>query len=386
MRERLNKFAVPALLIVALGIGVWVNGGDLNPPPGPVRPTMKTLAEIEPRIVVNAANTPGDEDSVFKISQPGSYYLTGSVAGQTGKSGIEIAADHVSLDLQGFSLAGVPGSLSGILVSKDNAVGIRVANGVLRAWAQFGLDGDRCGGGGQLRDLRAIGNGAGGIIAGGGFIIVGCSATDNTGNGIRTEPDGAAASVISQCAASSNSANGIQAGVGTVVQDCTANDNAGVGIVALEGTTVQACTVTSNGAGINTLGTVKDCSISFNTGYGILLIHAANVSGCTVSFNETDGIVVEEWCIARNNQCTGNLEAGIRVAGRNSRICQNNVGGNGVGIAATGEDNVIIQNTASDNTTNYDMGNANHYGQIITDPGQGFSNSNPWANLSWSEG
>ncbi len=52
--------------------------GPLNPPAGPVAPTMKTLTDIEPRTLVSAASTPGDSanpPSVYTISQPGSYYL-----------------------------------------------------------------------------------------------------------------------------------------------------------------------------------------------------------------------------------------------------------------------------------------------------------------------
>ena len=47
--------------------------GSLTPPAGPVAPTPGP----EPRIAINATNTPGDADSVYRIAQPGSYYLTG---------------------------------------------------------------------------------------------------------------------------------------------------------------------------------------------------------------------------------------------------------------------------------------------------------------------
>src|SRR5262245_32112399 len=80
--------------------------GDLNPPLGPVAPTLKTLTDVEPRIAISAANTPGDADSVFRITQPGSYYLTGNVTGVAGRHGVEIAANSVTLDLNGFDLAG----------------------------------------------------------------------------------------------------------------------------------------------------------------------------------------------------------------------------------------------------------------------------------------
>src|SRR5678815_4185257 len=79
-------------------------------PPGTPAPTMKTLDQVEPRVAINATNTPGDTDSLFKITQPGSYYLTGNITGVAGKHGIAIAASGVTVDLNGFDVAGVPGS------------------------------------------------------------------------------------------------------------------------------------------------------------------------------------------------------------------------------------------------------------------------------------
>src|SRR5437868_1893082 len=53
--------------------------GPLNPPAGPVAPSYKTLTEVEPRIAVNATNTPGNSAYSYRITQQGSYYLTGDV-------------------------------------------------------------------------------------------------------------------------------------------------------------------------------------------------------------------------------------------------------------------------------------------------------------------
>ena len=114
MKQRTNKFASPVLLAAALGGIIWVSAGDLNPPVGPVIPTMKTLAEVEPRIAVNAINTPGDTNALFSITEPGSYYLTANVVGVVGKDGIVIQVSDVTLDLNGFALIGVPGSRRGI--------------------------------------------------------------------------------------------------------------------------------------------------------------------------------------------------------------------------------------------------------------------------------
>jgi hypothetical protein len=43
------------------------NAGPLSPPAGPIAPTPGP----EPRIAINAVNTPGDANSLYKITQPG---------------------------------------------------------------------------------------------------------------------------------------------------------------------------------------------------------------------------------------------------------------------------------------------------------------------------
>src|SRR3954454_2802503 len=105
-----------ALLIVASGTVQLLAQGPLTPPPGVPAPTMKTLDQVEPRKEVNATNTPPTAFSIFTISAPGSNYLSGNITGVSGKFGILIEVDDVELDLNGFSLTGVSGSLAGIRV------------------------------------------------------------------------------------------------------------------------------------------------------------------------------------------------------------------------------------------------------------------------------
>jgi len=81
--------------------------------PGALTPTIKTLGQIEARIIVNSSNTPGDATSSFKITNPGSYYLTANITGVSNQHGVLIAAPNLTLDLNGFSLIGVPGSRAG---------------------------------------------------------------------------------------------------------------------------------------------------------------------------------------------------------------------------------------------------------------------------------
>ncbi|MDP1660874.1 MAG: hypothetical protein Q8L55_03070, partial [Phycisphaerales bacterium] len=146
--------ASTCLLTLAAAAGF---AGPLSPPVGAVSSSMKTLAEVEPRIAINATNTPGDADatpSTFKITQPGSYYLTGNITGESGKDGIEIAAAGVTLDLNGFSVTGVPGSLTGISLRTG---GTEVRNGTVRSWGGDGVAAAAAINTNRVIDVRAIG-------------------------------------------------------------------------------------------------------------------------------------------------------------------------------------------------------------------------------------
>src|SRR5689334_9465486 len=119
-------------IIASASAGVLISrAGPLDPPAGPVTPTYKTLTEVEPRIAINAINTPGDADSLFKITKPGSYYLTGNITGVVGRHGVEIIVGGVTLDLNGFDLVGVPamGEFDGVSVTVESLRNITVTNG-----------------------------------------------------------------------------------------------------------------------------------------------------------------------------------------------------------------------------------------------------------------
>ena len=70
-----NRLVVPSLIVGACVVAAATMvsfAGPLDPPAGPVASTYKTLTEVEPRIAINATNTPGDADSIYKVTQPGS--------------------------------------------------------------------------------------------------------------------------------------------------------------------------------------------------------------------------------------------------------------------------------------------------------------------------
>jgi hypothetical protein len=86
------------LLLTALLIApAHAEGGPLDPPPGAPAPTMKSLAQVEPRTAITALP--------YEINASGSYYLTGPLFSATG--GITVNASDVTIDLMGFTLSGL---------------------------------------------------------------------------------------------------------------------------------------------------------------------------------------------------------------------------------------------------------------------------------------
>src|SRR4051794_15270642 len=75
--------------------------GSLTPPGAPA-PTMKSLDQIEARTIIPSLP--------YVITNAGSYYLATNLTGSAGTNGITVIADNVSIDLNGFSLIGKPGS------------------------------------------------------------------------------------------------------------------------------------------------------------------------------------------------------------------------------------------------------------------------------------
>src|SRR4051794_37925394 len=137
----MNSNRIARLFIVCgffLTSSVFPQGG-LTPPGAPA-PTMKTLAQLdaklEPRTAINLTNTPGDAVSIYKITQPGSYYLTANISGVNFKHGILVVADNVTIDLCGFNLMGAAFSSDAIHSDGGSSLtGLVVRNGTITRWA-----------------------------------------------------------------------------------------------------------------------------------------------------------------------------------------------------------------------------------------------------------
>ncbi|HKQ48910.1 MAG TPA: right-handed parallel beta-helix repeat-containing protein [Phycisphaerae bacterium] len=326
----MKRFPMAAVCVLTIATGLWIaHAGDLNPPVGPVAPTMKTLAEVEPRIAINATNTPGDADSLFNISQRGSYYLTGNITGVAGKHGIEIAAGGVTLDLNGFDLVGVAGMgpFDGVSVTVVGLTNVAVVNGSVRNWGHTGID-IFLASNSRVADVLASGNAGNGISAGSVCTVTNCSAYLNTGHGFIT-------------------------GNGCTVSNCSAYTNTGNGI-----STNGGCTV-------------SNCSVFLNTASGITTSSGCTVADCIARANTLDGIVCGSACVIRGNTCSSNGSggdgAGIHAFGTDgdNRIEGNNCTDADRGIDVDFAGNLIIKNTCSGNTTNWDVAIGNAVAPIV---------------------
>lgn len=298
-------------ILAAVAAGITSARFSPDPPPGGAGLPEDSMIQGEARIRIDSLHTPGDPgagaSALFKITKPGSYYFAGNITGVSGKSGIEIAASGVTVDLMGFELRGVPGSLNGIENNQTSGLrSIEIRNGCINSWGRNGVD---LGSTGSL-NCRVV--------------------------GVRVN---------------SNNAGGLMLGQGTLVSDCMAANNLGVGI--------------SVGPG----GAVIHCVSSCNVSDGIAANLGSSVVDCTLFKNGGDGIEVTGACTVRGNTCMGNGSesdggAGIHALWQQNRIESNHCLGGNRGIEVSGIGNLVIKNTCSGNHTNWVLNKSNAWGTI----------------------
>ena len=206
-----------AVAVIASYAGV-VRGGPLDPGGTP----SSTLPQVEPRIPIRQPSSPAGFP--ITISAPGSYFLTQNITGVAGADGIVISADGVTLDLNGFVLAGSSVGSAGI--DGVGANHVTISNGIIRNWTGAGIKGDAITNG-RYEQLQISSNNGGGIIAGKDSVIASCQVTDNGGNGI---------AFVQPLTFGSSSVSG-----------CTVDGSVLDGIVVDNNVTVVANTVTNSG-------------------------------------------------------------------------------------------------------------------------------------------
>jgi hypothetical protein len=177
--------------------------GNLTPPGAPA-PTMKSLDQIEARTPVDAIHTPGDFSDEFIISQPGSYYLTTNIVGVNAKYGILITTNNVTLDLNGFSILGVPGGYGGISVPQGPYYYLAVRNGTISGWAGSGISSYIRNS--TFENLNISGN-LNGIVCLDNTVIQNCNISSNAIGGITVSGNGC--TILDNVCNGNNSTNGI---------------------------------------------------------------------------------------------------------------------------------------------------------------------------------
>jgi len=370
---------VSAGVMIGCCAGTALAQGSLTPPPGAPGPSMKTLAQVEPRTPIM--------DVPCTITQPGAYYLTTNLV--TTSSGITISANDVTVDLMGFSITGDRGIVdNGIFVDgKTNAPcrNIVVRNGTIKNFGyglwivnaqnslfEYLMISD------SVRTGVLLDGGQGGDCSGN--RITNCRVSDNGYYGINLFGNYAGKcddNSISDCTFRKNSNGGALISADDDGQcnqnefrNCMIQDNATAGIYAY---------ISSSGRGCGNV--IEGCKISGNAGYGI---HLYEGGGSTVVGN-------------RISQCTlyGNKDAGIRqnngsASQINGNLVSGTRGASTYGIAIFSQSpNLIVQNTCVGQTNNFyfSTGSGATYGPIVTASGalsttNGAAGLSPWANFS----
>ncbi|MBN1475781.1 right-handed parallel beta-helix repeat-containing protein [Candidatus Sumerlaeota bacterium] len=406
MRTTLCLFAVVSLVIATNAFA-----GDLNPTGSPAS-TMLTLDQVEARIPITTLP--------FPASASGSYYLTGDLTAPADTDGITISADHVTIDLNGFSLIGGGGTTGNGIVTTSND-SITICNGVVRDWGDEGIDLF----GGEdilIEGIQATNNGGNGIFSGNSSVVSRCVATDNVGYGIWVRED----SVVSHCAANrngrtnpTNQGGGIALSHNSVLEHSTANNNQdagasspplsvyGVGVFAGNGCVIRDVLAegnSSSGIFVSDAGRVVDCVCRGNGSAGVSAYSAGVITGCVCSDNDTSaGItavensvisgntcydnaygIVAASSIIRDNICSGNTNEGI-TGTVYSHIQGNTCRDNNEGIQFD-DGTIVINNFCAYNTTS----SANQYvstggfigfGSSYLVYGPAMTTTNAWANL-----
>lgn len=226
----------------------------------------------------------------YTIDLPGSYFLTGNLIGSSGSHGITITADDVTIDLNGFTVTGVPGSLHGIR-SSGSIANVSIRDGSVVGWERDGVNLNTATDA-KLRGITAAANTLKGFTVTDATLDA-CTARGNGDDGFAGE-----GSTFRRCRAIDNTSWGFDVD-SSVVEDCTVLDTQGGGNgIVLDGDACIArdCRVNLASPTFSpiTLLLVSEGLVERNTILGgtrsIEFIDAQSTR-CTVMRNVMDGVI-----------------------------------------------------------------------------------------------
>jgi len=134
---------------------------------------------VDGTIEINQATVLANGSSFpYQINASGSYRLTGNLQVPSNQIGILVAASHVTIDLNGFSISG-PGGRSDGIFANPGIVGTTVENGTVTGFGEGVSVNDNS----IVKSVHADSNNGIGISAGNFSVVEGCTANSN-GTGI----------------------------------------------------------------------------------------------------------------------------------------------------------------------------------------------------------
>jgi hypothetical protein len=316
-------------MILSLGLATFLHAhpllgqGSLAPPGAPA-PTMKTLSQVEPRTAIT-------NSTAVTISRPGSYYLTTNIT-VSFDTGVTIAANGVTLDLNGFSIFTsdpstsstgiyINGGLHDIHISNGHIVGGVTNNGGVYNGPGFYYGIYHAGGG---RNVKASGISVSGCLYHGIMLGVGLTSTIEACQVDTVGGYGLWATTIRDSVASFCGESGLY---GYEIINCFCNH--GSPNTALSGVTVQNCFATSTNGDALAAQTAHN-SYAYCTGSGRGL-SAGTASNCKAYAAANIGLAstVSQNCNAQG----GGTGAGI--SGLIAQNCYASASGTGAAISSS---------------------------------------------------
>lgn len=236
--------------------------------------------------------TPGDGAGFpVSITRPGSYRLSGNLTvPNENTNAIEISANDVTIDLNGFAILGAT-VCSGIPVTSCAPLGSG------RGIGTIGTPGNIA-----VRNGTVAGMGNRGIsLTGSGHLVEKVRAQGNGGDGIQV-----ASGVVSQNTATRNGARGIQLGFNGIVSHNVSIFNGGSGVTVVSGVVSNNTANNNAGDGIEVIlfGTVNNNTAATNGNFGLNLNFKAGYTGNVMTDNDS-----------------GEVNGGASLGGGNHNLC-----------------------------------------------------------------